>query len=50
LHTVNGGKTWKQQRRTVYTPLNSVAFPSPESGWAVGDKGVILHTKETNPR
>jgi photosystem II stability/assembly factor-like uncharacterized protein len=36
---------WRRQTSGVTETLMSVDFATPESGWAVGNKGVILHTE-----
>ncbi len=57
LHTEDGGGTWNAQTSTVETHtdprvtseiemwLDSVVFTTPQSGWAVGRSGTILHTE-----
>ena len=37
---------WEQQPSGTTENLNSVSFVTPESGWAVGASGVILHTED----
>ena len=46
LHTEDGGSTWKTQSSGTAAKLNSVAFATPQSGWAVGKQGTILHTDD----
>jgi photosystem II stability/assembly factor-like uncharacterized protein len=49
LHTENGGDTWEKQPSGTINELHSVAFGTPQSGWAVGSfgsSGVILHTED----
>jgi len=43
LHTEDGGSTWKQQNSGTGEALDGVVFVSPQSGWAVGGNGTILH-------
>jgi photosystem II stability/assembly factor-like uncharacterized protein len=38
--------SWKMQTSGTNANLESVAFPTPQSGWAVGDDGAILHTED----
>jgi len=37
---------WKKQASGISTDLFSVTFVPPQSGWAVGSYGVILHTED----
>lgn len=46
LYSDNGGKDWQQARVPVSADLNSVHFPTPQQGWAVGNDGVILHSSD----
>lgn len=41
LHTTNAGATWVLERPTTQD-LNDVSFITAETGWAVGDAGVVL--------
>jgi len=48
LHSTNGGNSWSSQTPDVDVLLRAVYFVSGQEGahpdgWAVGDKGVILH-------
>ncbi|MFQ5875896.1 MAG: YCF48-related protein, partial [Dehalococcoidia bacterium] len=43
--TTNGGSEWSRQHKGDNS-LNAIAFVDEENGWAVGDKGTILHTTE----
>ncbi len=36
---------WRKQTSGTDVALSDVAFPTPQSGWAVGEKGVILQTR-----
>ena len=40
------GNNWKPQGSGSSTNLSSVAFATPQSGWAVGERGTILHTED----
>jgi hypothetical protein len=42
--TSDTGKTWIKQNSTVTTDLHGIYFVDTLTGWASGDKGVILHT------
>jgi hypothetical protein len=42
--TEDSGKSWITQNSTVSTWLNSIFFVDSLTGWASGEKGVILHT------
>jgi len=46
VHTEDGGRTWTKQASDARTWLRSVAFVTPQSGWAVGLNGAILHTED----
>lgn len=46
LYSDNAGKDWQQARVPVSADLNSVHFPTPQQGWAVGNDGVILHSSD----
>src|SRR5262245_55364180 len=46
LTTKDAGASWKSQPTGQTTPLNSVFFLDESRGWAVGDLGVILSTKD----
>ncbi len=39
-------RRWQEQSSGIGTYLLSVAFVTPQSGWAVGFKGTILHTED----
>jgi photosystem II stability/assembly factor-like uncharacterized protein len=43
LHTSDGGDNWKMQQGGTTASLFSVAFITPQHGFAVGG-GIILHT------
>ena len=38
-YSLDAGKSWTELDRT---PLNTVGFASPSSGWAVGPKGLVM--------
>ena len=42
--TETGGEEWKRGRTDVLTPLYSVSMADAKSGWAVGQRGLILRT------
>jgi photosystem II stability/assembly factor-like uncharacterized protein len=44
LRTTDGGATWKRQVTGPGRALFGVFFTDANTGWAVGDAGVILHT------
>ncbi|MGB2889595.1 MAG: YCF48-related protein [Candidatus Acidiferrales bacterium] len=46
LHTEDGGGSWKTHSSDTRAVLDSVAFATPRSGWAVGYEGTILHTED----
>ncbi len=47
LYTQNGGEDWKIQNSGIYgKPLKKVFFKSPETGWSIGEDGVIIHTND----
>jgi photosystem II stability/assembly factor-like uncharacterized protein len=44
LHTVDGGKSWAQQKSNTVNTLTGIFFTDNDNGWAVGKSGTILHT------
>jgi photosystem II stability/assembly factor-like uncharacterized protein len=57
LHTSDGGRTWDSSTATVTDPFDGSTLPlesslfgvsavSPTEVWAVGDFGVVLHTRD----
>jgi photosystem II stability/assembly factor-like uncharacterized protein len=44
FQTINGGKTWREQKSTVTKNLTDVFFNNSAEGWAVGEEGTILFT------
>lgn len=43
--TTNGGEDWKEIHRVSDKPFSDIFFTKNGYGWAVGDKGAILHFK-----
>ncbi|MDD2058680.1 YCF48-related protein [Pseudomonas sp. GD03860] len=46
LYSDDLGSHWQQARVPVSADLNAVSFPTPQLGWAVGNDGVILHSRD----
>lgn len=46
LYSDDAGKRWQQAGVPVSSDLNSVHFPTPQQGWAVGNDGVVLHSSD----
>ena len=46
LHTVDGGKTWQRQKSGTDVYLFSIYFVDARHGWAVGDKSILLETRD----
>lgn len=46
LYSDDLGSHWQQAQVPVSADLNAVSFPTPELGWAVGNDGVILHSRD----
>ncbi|MGQ7958567.1 WD40/YVTN/BNR-like repeat-containing protein [Pseudomonas sp. SP16.1] len=46
LYSDDAGQNWRQARVPVSVDLNAVHFPTAEQGWAVGNDGVILHSRD----
>ena len=44
VKTSDHGATWKRLTVAVKAGLSGIHFPDPNSGWAVGDSGTLLHT------
>jgi photosystem II stability/assembly factor-like uncharacterized protein len=44
LKTIDGGTTWSVQLDAVKSMLNDICFINPDTGYAVGDDGTVLHT------
>lgn len=42
--TINGGKSWHEQKSGVTQNLTDIFFLNTAEGWAVGDEGTILYT------
>lgn len=43
----DAGQNWRQARVPVAVTLTGVVFPTPQSGWAIGHGGVVLHTADS---
>ena len=46
----DAGKSWQQADVPVSSDLVAVAFPSANTGWAVGHDGVVLHSTNAGGR
>jgi len=46
LYSDDNGGHWQQASVPASADLNAVSFPSAEQGWAVGNDGVILHSRD----
>jgi len=46
FYTTDGGTTWAPEPQHARSGLTRVSFTSPQSGWAVGPGGLILHTSD----
>ena len=46
LHTPDAGHTWEVQRTGYPLPLNGVYFSNETTGWAVGEFGTIIGTRD----
>lgn len=46
LYSDDQGKKWTQASVPVSSDLVAVHFPAPQTGWAVGHDGVVLHTTD----
>lgn len=44
FQTLNGGKTWREQKSNITKDLTDVFFNNSAEGWAVGAEGTILYT------
>ena len=44
--TSDGGQSWEQAAVPASVSLTGVHFPTPDSGWAVGHDGLILHSAD----
>ncbi|WP_154376655.1 WD40/YVTN/BNR-like repeat-containing protein [Pseudoduganella rivuli] len=40
------GRSWRQARVPVAVTLTAASFPTPQSGWATGHAGTVLHTED----
>ena len=46
VYSDNQGQDWRQASVPVSADLNALAFPTPQEGWAVGNDGVVLHSRD----
>lgn len=46
----DAGASWRQVATPLSATLTAVRFPTPLQGWAVGHRGVILHTTDGGER
>ncbi|WP_197525573.1 YCF48-related protein [Pseudobythopirellula maris] len=46
LHSPDGGRSWRLLPTGVSTPINAITFVDDQRGWAVGELGVILATRD----
>lgn len=46
LYSDDQGARWQQAQVPVSADLNAVSFPTAEHGWAVGNDGVVLHSRD----
>ncbi len=46
LHSTDAGATWRLTRTGVTTPITAITFVDDQNGWAVGELGVILTTRD----
>lgn len=46
LHSPDGGESWSAQETPSKVPLHDIAFTDEVHGWAVGDFGTILATRD----
>jgi hypothetical protein len=46
LHSGDGGKTWETVRTGQTMPLHGIFFTDARHGWAVGEMGTILATRD----
>ncbi|WEL57704.1 YCF48-related protein [Pseudomonas kermanshahensis] len=46
VYSDNQGQDWLQASVPVSADLNALAFPTALEGWAVGNDGVILHSRD----
>ncbi|MEM9187142.1 MAG: YCF48-related protein [Planctomycetota bacterium] len=46
LHSPDAGASWRRQPTGVTTPLSAVTFVDAKRGWAAGELGTILATKD----
>lgn len=46
VYSDNQGQDWRQASVPVSADLNAVTFPTALEGWAVGNDGVVLHSRD----
>ncbi|MEP7342763.1 MAG: YCF48-related protein, partial [Acidobacteriota bacterium] len=46
MRTDNGGMSWQNDFTAKGSRVRSVFFLSPNKGWAVGDRGMILRYED----
>jgi photosystem II stability/assembly factor-like uncharacterized protein len=46
FHSWDRGKSWEAQRTGQSFPLNSLCFTDESNGWAVGECGTVVQTKD----
>lgn len=46
VYSDNQGQDWRQASVPVSADLNALTFPTPQEGWAVGNDGVVLHSRD----
>ena len=46
IRTTDGGETWVEQIAETRKTLRGIAFLGPQTGWAIGEDGLILHTSD----
>ncbi len=46
VHSADGGKTWSKHSTGHTTPLRALTFLDAKQGWAVGDLGTILASRD----
>jgi photosystem II stability/assembly factor-like uncharacterized protein len=46
LHSTDGGKSWQANATGHFAPIRALAFIDAQHGWAAGDLGTILATRD----
>lgn len=44
--SIDGGITWEQQFLLANNSIQTIAFANTLVGWAIGESGIVLHTKD----